>query len=280
VNITLTVASAGVPLPEDASKSSFAQNRGSASQTMVFPGVVFPAVSLGVPAVVSLPLSSPFVRHAGQPLLVEMDYEVVSVAGGGFPQWAVETHVYPPTFWLPTEQVLGTSCANGVMMAHVKRLWPPEERAEWRFFSDRPTGTPSVLLLGLSDQHYGVLPLPIPLDYLGAPGCSLQVSVDDAHLVLGTLTGFSPPTMFFAATVLPRDPVFAGTRISGQFAILAPGLNPAGLVMTPHARYDMLTPPTPERMRWSYARLDPSVPPDQIQSWIPDQANVFNAVLQ
>lgn len=280
VTITLTVASAGVPLPEHASMSSFAANRGSTPQTMVFPGVVFPAVSLGVPAVVSLPLTVPFLRQAGQPLLVEMDYDVVSVTGGGPPQWAVESHVYPPTFWGPTEQLLGTGCANGVMMPHVKRRWPPEEWAEWRFFSDQPTNTLSVLLLGLSDQQYGVLPLPIPLDNLGAPGCSLQVSVDYTQLVLGTLTGFSPPTMFYAHTVLPRDPVFAGTRVSGQFAILTPGLNPAGLVMTPHARYDLLNPPTAERMRYSYARLDPSVPPDVIQAWLPDHAIVFNAVLQ
>ena len=39
------------------------------------------------------------------------------------------------------------------------------------------------------------------------------------------------------------------------------------------------TPPTPERMRYSHSYLAPTVPHDAIQTWLPDRAFVFEAVV-
>jgi hypothetical protein len=278
VNVTLTLASTGVPLPEHASESSFAANRGSASQATVLTGVTLPAVTPTTPTFVDLPLAAPFLRPAGQPLLVELDVTVVSF-GGFSPKWATQVHEFPSQFWDPTEQVLGNGCVAGDMATKVAASFPPREEAVWKFFGSQPAGTPAVLLLGLSDQHYGVLPLPIDLAYLGAPGCSLYVSVDAVQLTFGITTAWTPhPTMFGGKVLLPRHPSFAGTRISGQFAILDPGHNAAGFAMTPYARFDLVTPPTPERMRYSHSFLAPGWPQDAIQTWLPDRALVFDVV--
>ena len=279
VDVTLRLASTGVPLPGAASESSFAANRGSAPQTTVLTGISLPALTPSTVAAIDLPLAAPFVRPAGLPLLVEMDVSVVSYSGV-FPGWPARTHEYPTEFWDPTRHVLGGGCVAGDMVAQVATAFPPRESAVWTFFGSQPPGTPAVLLLGLSDQVYGVLPLPIDLSYLGAPGCALQVAVHDTHLVFGSTTGYSPqfPTAFQSDVALPRDPRFAGTHVSGQFAILDAAHNAAGVAMTPHARFELTNAPVPERMRYSHSFLAPGSPQDSIQSWLPDRAFVFEAV--
>lgn len=277
--VTIRVASAGVPLPGAASDTSFAANHGTDLATTTLANVAFPAQPSVLTSPVTLPLAAPFVHTPGAPLLIEID---VTATSAGFVDWVIDLHAFASEYWSPTEQVLGSGCADGTLLTKVATSFPPEEHAVWKFFSPHPAATPAVLLLGLSDQVFaGSLPLPVDLGYLGAPGCQLQVSIDTTRLVLGTTTGFSPqyPTMFSSSVFLPRDPVFAGTQLSGQFAILDPGHNAAGFVTTPHARFDLMTPPAHERMRYSQSYLVPSVSADVIQNWIPDQGVVFNAVV-
>jgi hypothetical protein len=65
---------------------------------------------------------------------------------------------------------------------------------------------------------------PIDLGFLGAPGCSLQTSVEATLLFTptGTTASHSVP--------VPNDPRIAGVHVYHQSAVVAPGLNPFNVI--------------------------------------------------
>ena len=83
------------------------------------------------------------------------------------------------------------------------------------------------VVMGISDTNWLGLPLPFPLDPLGAPSCHFYT---DHGLVL-PLPGLAP-----APLPIPPDPRLAGLELHWQGMVLAPSANALGLATT-----DLLT---------------------------------------
>ncbi len=89
-----------------------------------------------------------------------------------------------------------------------------------------PTSAPAFLGLGFQDQRLaGVLPLPIDLGALGAPGCQIHVDL----LALGTTATDGSGTAR-QAIVLPTQSGLVGQTFFAQWLVLAPAANALGLV--------------------------------------------------
>ena len=80
-----------------------------------------------------------------------------------------------------------------------------------------------ILITGLQNTAWNGLPLPVPLDALGAPGCSVHVSVDRSDLV-PNLGGYTDASVY-----IPIEPALNGFELFFQGAFLAP-VNAFGLV--------------------------------------------------
>jgi len=94
---------------------------------------------------------------------------------------------------------------------------------------DGPTGGFAVLLLGTSRTTYGGVPLPLPLDPFGLPGCQLLTSIDaSVSIHLGSFG----VDRGYAAIDLPLTLVGAGpgTRpLYAQWLVVTPAGAPAGV---------------------------------------------------
>jgi hypothetical protein len=82
------------------------------------------------------------------------------------------------------------------------------------------------LMLGLSDQLWGGVPLPFPLDGIGMTGCALQVSLD------ATFTGAVGAGAASWNFGLPASAQFLGVSLFAQVLAVEPGANPASLVVS------------------------------------------------
>jgi hypothetical protein len=91
-----------------------------------------------------------------------------------------------------------------------------------------PPGQPFVHAVGASDSLWLGQRLPLDLGSIGAPGCALLVSLDITDSV-----GTSRAAGDLRFTIRVPDALpLAGARFFHQLIGLAPGLNPAGLVVT------------------------------------------------
>ncbi|MBK9383736.1 MAG: hypothetical protein IPN34_02765 [Planctomycetes bacterium] len=84
---------------------------------------------------------------------------------------------------------------------------------------------PAILLLGTSRVLWQSLPLPFDLGALGAVGCDVNVAID-ASLTTAT-NGAGDAAQGFA---IPLDPMLVGGGLFAQWALIAPGQNPLGLL--------------------------------------------------
>jgi hypothetical protein len=85
----------------------------------------------------------------------------------------------------------------------------------------------ATLLLGLSNQTWGAVPLPFGLDFLGMTGCSLLVSAD---FVL--TSGISAAGEAAWSIALPEDRGLLNAHFYGQILAPDPGVTPAGFVVS------------------------------------------------
>lgn len=94
--------------------------------------------------------------------------------------------------------------------------------------SDLRAGQPAAtLLLGLSDQTWGGVGLPLALDFAGLPTCRLLVSVDvlvPAPISAGGMASWTVP--------IPEDRNLLGRTFFTQILSPDPGVNAAGLVIS------------------------------------------------
>jgi hypothetical protein len=81
------------------------------------------------------------------------------------------------------------------------------------------------LAIGLSDVALGAVPLPLPLDFLGAPGCWLH---HDAIVNVGVLL-LLQANAATGAVAIPNDPAYVGFRFFLQAWGFAPGVNALGI---------------------------------------------------
>jgi PKD repeat protein len=85
----------------------------------------------------------------------------------------------------------------------------------------------AVMVLGLSNTvSGGTLPLPLDVGFLGAPGCSLRVSLDVTDTVVGT----APNGAWSLA--IPNDPLLMGFLVYNQAAVFDPAANTFGFALS------------------------------------------------
>lgn len=125
----------------------------------------------------------------------------------------------PPASWNP----FGTGCPGTL---GVTSLVPNSAPAIGTVSTLGASPVPllSVWVFGLSDQSTGGLPLPASLAPIGAPGCTLYVSLD----ALVTVAPASLVSQF--ALPIPAQPTLVGGEVFVQVASYEPTVNPLGLV--------------------------------------------------
>ncbi|HZN40178.1 MAG TPA: kelch repeat-containing protein, partial [Planctomycetota bacterium] len=94
------------------------------------------------------------------------------------------------------------------------------------FLRTAPVPLLGVFVLGASNTMSGGTPLPLPLDPIGMPGCTLQVSLD--VLVTATPTGGEAQ----CGVPIPLLPSLVGFTLHAQAGSLDPGANPLGLTIS------------------------------------------------
>ncbi|HKB16513.1 MAG TPA: hypothetical protein VKF62_10620, partial [Planctomycetota bacterium] len=86
------------------------------------------------------------------------------------------------------------------------------------FLSGAPPGTTAMLLMGLSSQAWGSIPLPMRLAPFGMPGCSLEVAADFAWILPTNVSGNA-----IAPMPVPADPGLVGATLYLQWLVADPG---------------------------------------------------------
>jgi hypothetical protein len=85
----------------------------------------------------------------------------------------------------------------------------------------------AVMVIGLSNTlSGGVIPLPLDIGFLGAPGCSLRVSLD----VTDTVVGVAPNGSWSLA--IPNNPALIGFQLYNQAAAFDPAANAFGFALS------------------------------------------------
>ncbi len=86
------------------------------------------------------------------------------------------------------------------------------------FLSGAPPGASALLLMGLSSQAWGSIPLPMSLALFGMPACSLEVSADFGWVLSTNVSGNA-----LAPLPIPADPGLAGATLYLQWLVADPG---------------------------------------------------------
>ncbi|MBI5849788.1 MAG: hypothetical protein HZB39_01915 [Planctomycetes bacterium] len=81
----------------------------------------------------------------------------------------------------------------------------------------------AILVAGLSDRVYHSLTLPVDLALLGAPGCTLECSIESAHAFGGS------GGLGFTHVDIPLQPELRGLEVFVQVLAVDPAANPGGL---------------------------------------------------
>jgi hypothetical protein len=126
----------------------------------------------------------------------------------------------------------GQGCAGSLPVAPrlgADPLWnaAPVVGGQWFVRVDRCEPTRLVMgIVGLSDQSWGSVPLPLALAQYGMPTCELLVSAE-ATLTLG-LSSTSGIASWI--TSIPSQPGLLGVNLFQQACVLSPSANATGLV--------------------------------------------------
>lgn len=88
-----------------------------------------------------------------------------------------------------------------------------------------PAHTLALLIAGDSNTNFGILSLPVPLAYMGAGGCFLNVAANVTLAHTTDAAGHAEATFLLPASALQP-------KIHLQWAVLDPAANPAGLTTT------------------------------------------------
>ncbi|MEZ5965626.1 MAG: hypothetical protein R3F56_17460 [Planctomycetota bacterium] len=120
----------------------------------------------------------------------------------------------------PTE--FGSGCGNG-RLGVLGRVLSGNEFARLQLTQAQPDSV-AVFMLAFASAD-------IPLDFLGAPGCTMLLAPD--QLLLNLPLQVSSAGSAVIPMPLPTNPLRFAGLLRWQAAYLAPGLNPAGLAATP-----------------------------------------------
>lgn len=164
--------------------------------------------------------------HSGPTLTVTFEIEGPGIQGLDDESWGMDNlrvrvatnapgHVAP----------YGSSCGPVIQAGGL----PAIGRALPVSLSALPSSTTVATLgLGASSASLGALPLPMPLDFLGMPRCWLLQDLSLIPSYPMALSGASATTNL----PIPNDPALRGVQVFTQGIVLAPGANPAGVVLS------------------------------------------------
>lgn len=127
-----------------------------------------------------------------------------------------------------TVNQLGTACAGTLPVAPRAGMQSFGNAGIRLHLSQAPAGAPAVLMLGLSTNQILGVPLPLALDSLGLPGCSLLTSIDAHHLLVAGTSGMDAG---YARVDLPQRLPVSGPgwySISAQWLVLGTGSESPG----------------------------------------------------
>jgi hypothetical protein len=123
--------------------------------------------------------------------------------------------------------VFGAGCQGSAGVVSNAMSQPPQLGTTPNLvFGNLPATNLAVAILGVSNTLSTAGPLPIPLAFLGMPGCDLRVSPDVTTAVVGSGgTGTLP-------FPIPNNPIFVGFTFHTQALALDPGINAFGASMS------------------------------------------------
>lgn len=164
------------------------------------------------------------IGHTASSLTITMQIEGAGIQGLGDESWAIDNLTIRTLQTTNPGSLLayGTSCGpslSGFGNPRIGQSLPI-------FLQNLPAGTVlPALAIGVSDTTFGSVPLPLPLDFLGAPGCFLlhDVAIDAGAPML--LQGNAGTSSF----AFPNNPAFVGFTFFLQGWALAPGANALGI---------------------------------------------------
>ena len=125
-------------------------------------------------------------------------------------------------------RVTGVGCLGGAGLLTLSCATRPSPGAFLQYQLFGPVNTPgvAVLTIGLSNQSYNGIPLPVDLAAVGAPGCWLLNSLDV------TATGAVVANQATFQVPLPANPAIVGVRMWSQGAAFDPTRNAFGMVVS------------------------------------------------
>lgn len=274
-HLTIRMSGRGVPSPELASKTSFLQNRGSDFATVLNDrAIAFPARTQDgaqpAPFTVPIPLDQPFpMSHQVLHLLVEIETRPEASGSTQFP-WFPDAAWWDARPWTVATSTFGTSCGGsyGVMFSG------QTSTLSMSFGFARAPGSngrlPALAWLGGSDASWGPLPLPFPLDLIGAPGCAIHT---EPLVSFAGVTGGGSSERFTLNVAVPRDYRLLGTTLFSQTMVADPlAGNAAGLRASGGGRIFFSSPPDPYRALTLVRRGSSGDVPDEVT---PNQAIVL-----
>jgi hypothetical protein len=205
--------------------ADFAGNRG-ADEVVVLPRQV-----LALPASTTTATPSPFLP----PIALAVPFHYDPAAGPLLLEITVfgqppGSYVLDATFVCNSPEVLVGPPACAPAQGQPLRVESATQQVLWgrpwlARALDAPAGAPVVLGLGDTDVMTSTgVPLPIPLDVIGATGCFLSINATSLSFQVAQQDG----TATFAFTV-PNQPTLLGYWAFFQAGVFAPAANPAGL---------------------------------------------------
>lgn len=134
-------------------------------------------------------------------------------------------------------EIYGTGCKDSLgKIPGIGMSQAPSPGKPMTFSGTSSTATQgSWLLFGVDRSKWGALSLPLKLDSLGAPGCTLEVGI------LLVIPGDHKSGSFATpAWTLPKILSLVGTDLYGQWLLLDPKANKLGFVFSPGLRARIL----------------------------------------
>jgi hypothetical protein len=218
VQLSIHMASLGLPSASQVIESSYAANRGSDRRRVLDNVTVnIPAFTpLGTgpgPWSISIPIL-PFPYQAGNGLQIEWDVNTPA-SGATSWNWFADAERFDPVpsygFFRRTNE---RDACPSVGTTYAGQVGGPGELMEIWFSSLAAPGIPAVTFLGLSDQTWNGQSLPIDLAAIGIPGCKVWTDLTAGIFTQVDATGGTGRV----GTILPivRDTTFAGLRLYSQ----------------------------------------------------------------
>jgi hypothetical protein len=257
LDVTVLLSSVGVPLPSRVDPTSYSGNLGSDAVVLVNSARITTPTSPG--AVLTLPFARPFAYRNGNPLLVQIEFVPVLTPTIDNPNWVLDAHALPDTFWQTSGATSGTACPVPGQWTVYGDPWRDQLVFRWGT-APGPQDLPAFVLFGLSDQTFGGLRLPFDLSPFGAPGCALRTSIDSIYPTT-TRAGGGFSWVLVGAGV-SRDARYTGMDMFAQALVLDPAANAAGLQFSELRRERLLVPPSPVLASHALGSFAPGFPND------------------